>query len=484
MIQDYFLAHPRRSSLAVGAGLAVIGLGIGALLGFAGPIITLAVLLTLAVSLISLVSIEVGLWGVIGVITLLPFATLPFKLILTPTFLDLALGIVVLVYLIQWMSGHRRRLILTPAHGPIIAFILLAIFAFILGLSNGPLTSNLIRKFAEFILSIGFAIIVVDYVRTPEKLRSLVRVLLLAGTAAALVAIVLYVLPAAFSERALNALGVVGYPTGAVLRYIEDNPENALRAIGTSVDPNAFGGLMAMFGALAAPQLVTRHPLFGRRWISWLGFLLIAIALILTFSRAAMAGLLAAMLLIAALRYRRLLLIILIGAILIVFLPTTQEYMGRFIEGFQIADLATQMRIGEYRDAFTLLGRYPIMGVGFAGAPDIDIYLGVANAYLTIAEEMGFVGLGAFLLVIAVIFAWALQHQRTALQRPALAASWLGLHAGLVAALMVGFFDHYFVNLEFQPAQTIFWLFVGLALVASRFARDEPGKLQNLQISS
>ncbi|MFQ5407742.1 MAG: O-antigen ligase family protein [Anaerolineales bacterium] len=470
MLRDYYYTHPRMSAFAVGVALAVTAAGVGALLGYTGPIITLAVLAALGAGVLAFGSLEVGFWGVVAVITLLPFATLPFKLILTPTFLDLALGAVMLVYAVQWMAGYRRNFMTTPAHAPIIAFIVLAVFAFVLGLRNGPLTSNLLRKFAEFVLSIGFALVVVDYVRTRERLRGLVRIVLIAGTAAALIAIVLYALPPTLSQRALNALGVVGYPTGAVLRYIEDNPENAQRAIGTSVDPNAFGGLMAMIGALAAPQLVTRRPLFGRRWIAWAAFGLIIAALILTFSRAAMAGLVAGMLLIALARYRRLLLVLALGGGAIALLPATQAYVLRFVEGIQFADLATQMRVGEYRDAFTLLGRYPVVGVGFAGAPDIDIYLGVANAYLTLAEEMGFVGLAMFIAVVAVIFGWALVHRRAALHDRNLAATWLGLYAGLVAALMVGFFDHYFVNLEFQPAQTIFWLYVGLALAATRQA--------------
>ena len=54
-----------------------------------------------------------------------------------------------------------------------------------------------------------------------------------------------------------------------------------------------------------------------------------------------------------------------------------------------------------------------------------------------------------------------------------LASAWLGLYAGIVAALVVGFFDHYFVNLEFQPAQAIFWLFIGLALAGTRLAAEQ-----------
>jgi hypothetical protein len=41
--------------------------------------------------------------------------------------------------------------------------------------------------------------------------------------------------------------------------------------------------------------------------------------------------------------------------------------VAHFVEGLQGQDLATQMRFGEFKDAFILIERHPL-GVGFAGA--------------------------------------------------------------------------------------------------------------------
>ena len=49
-------------------------------------------------------------------------------------------------------------------------------------------------------------------------------------------------------------------------------------------------------------------------------------------------------------------------------------------------------------------------------------------------------------------------------------ALWLGAHAGLVAALAVGVVDHYFFQMSFQSAGTLFWLYVGLCLAATRLS--------------
>lgn len=467
-------------ALLIGAVAAVVAVAVGALVGYTGPLIAVVALAGAAAASWALLELEIGIWGVIAIIALLPFAALPVKIVFTPTFLDMAMGGVFFVYVMQWMSGRRYRLITTPAHAPILAFIVMAAFAFVAGLGNGPLTSNLIRHFAEFILSILFAFLIVDYVDSRQKLGRLVGIVLFCGAGAAFLGIALWLIPEDLAERALSALRVVGYPSGGVLQYIESDPELGQRAIGTSVNPNAFGGLLAIVGALAAPQLIAGKPVFGRRWLWAVAFVIIVVCLILTFSRTAMAGLVVAMLSVAAARYRKLLIVLLIGGLIILILPVTSDYVARFAEGAQGADLATQMRFGEYKDALILLSRYPVIGVGFAGAPDIDIYLGVSNAYLAIAQEMGFVGLGIFLVALAVVFGWAFDHRKKAYLDPTLEPLFLGLHSAIVAALVVGIGDHYFVNLDFQPAQTIFWLTVGLALSATRLARLDSADMNSV----
>src|SRR6185369_15831845 len=138
--------HGRAAALGLGGLIALGAVAVGALLAFAGPLIAVGVLLAGVMAIWALTSLEVGLWAAIGIMTLLPFAALPFKVVLTPTFLDLALGGAVLVYALQWMTGRRRRLALTPAHGPLAIFLALAVFSFVAGIPNGPLTTNLMRQ--------------------------------------------------------------------------------------------------------------------------------------------------------------------------------------------------------------------------------------------------------------------------------------------------------------------------------------------------
>jgi hypothetical protein len=85
---------------------------------------------------------------------------------------------------------------------------------------------------------------------------------------------------------------------------------------------------------------------------------------------------------------------------------------------------------------------------------------------------MGLVGLVVFFLAVGSVFGWGLVRRQAVYADENLTAIWLGLLAGLAAALTVGIFDHYFFNLAFQAAGTLFWIFIGLALAATRLARS------------
>ena len=160
-----FSANPWVAAGAL-AVLCVLGAALGgALVALGGPIIAAAVVVAVAAVLLVLREIEIGLAGLIGVVCLLPFAAFPFDIGITPTFLDAAIGAVVGVWALRLATGRQRQIVTSPITLPLAAFLLTALFSFVLGLQHGALTSYLLRHFAEMLLSIGFAIVVVDYCR-------------------------------------------------------------------------------------------------------------------------------------------------------------------------------------------------------------------------------------------------------------------------------------------------------------------------------
>ena len=477
------LARPVHPSWLLGVLIGLAAVSGGILLAFGGPIAAVGAILALVAAGAVLRDIEIGFWGVVLVVCLLPFATIPVDIGLTPTLLDIIIAATVGIWILRLVTGQRREVVTSVITVPLLIFILVTLFSFIFGLANGPLTANLLRHFAELLISIGFVLVLVDYFVNWDRLERIAKIIILSGAAAAAIAILLWLVPDLAANEFLNLFQRVGYPGGQVIRYIEDNPDLAERAIGTSVDPNALGGLLLMVGALTGAQVVSKKPLL-KRWITVIAFGLILLAVILTFSRGAMVGLIAGLIVIAVARYRKLVPYMLLIALLFLLLPFAQDYLARFVEGFQGEDLATQMRFGEYRDALTLIGRYPIFGVGFAGSPDIDLYLGVANVYFTIGQQMGIVGLIAFFAVLSTLFGHAWINRGHFRDNERTDSIWLGLHAAVVGGLVVGLFDHYLFNIDFHHAVTVFWIFIGLAAATTRVGSGAAGRLNNTEDGS
>ena len=468
----------RLYAIAVGLSIGIVGAAIGLLIAGLGPLLATAALFGLLAGLYVITDVRIALYGIVLIVLLLPFGILPVKIAITPTLLDLALGGFLLVYLCQWMTGRRGGIKLTPAHTLIAIYLMWLVLAFALGLRHAAPSSSTLRQFAETILSISLVFILVDLLRSPAMLRRLVLVILLAIGAQAFLAVALYAAPDNLAEALLARLSRIGYPAGGVIRYIEDNPALRERAIGTWVDPNALGGILATAAIMIAPQIASSKPVIRRRWLTLLIFLLVALALLLTASRASFLALLAGLLVIATVRYRRLLPLLALAALLFLVLPQTQDYLDRLVQAFQGADLATQMRLGEWNDSLNLIGRYPLVGVGFTGTPDIDIYTDVANMYLMMANQIGLSGLLIFLIAMAGVLVYGARAWSAAKAQADFAAIHLGFHAALITGLVNAVADLYFFRLDFQSSITWFWLIVALCLASSRLARQaasEPG---------
>ena len=405
-------------------------------------------------------------------IGLLPFAALPFKVGFTPTFLDLALMALFFVWIMRIATRRQRELVGSPIGALVLGFVLMAVFAFANGLRYSRPSMTTVRNFAELALAVTLFFLLVNSLRTEEDINLVARLIMVAGAVAAGIAVIFYVIPQSWTVRVLDGLARFNYPGGyGALRFIEDSPDNAMRAIGTMVDPNVLGGFLALVALLTAPQLVSAHPLFRRGWVAlFLG--LDVLALYLTYSRSSLLGLLVGIVVIGLLRYRRWLLYGALGVVLLLFLPPAQTYVAHLVEGLMLQDRATLMRLGEYKDALALIGRYPWFGVGFGGSPDADLYVGVSSLYLLMAEIMGVIGVAAFLGVMIGFFvnmwrAWRLR------PGPRLEAVLMGVGAAVAGVLVSGILDHYLFNLVYPHMSVIFWTFIGLGMAAARIANYE-----------
>jgi len=341
--------------------------------------------------------------------------------------------------------------------------MLMAIFSFANGLTHSRASTFLLRRFVEIMLGIGIYFVAINTIRTEAELKWTVRWLMLAGWGCGAIAVLFYILPQDATVWVLDRLVRFDYPGGVgALRWIEDDPEGTMRAIGTAIDPNVLGGMMILVGGLLTPQLFARERLFPR-WLVTIMLGTALLALYWTYSRSALLGIASSLALLALLKYRRLIPLGIVGGLLLLLLPQTQEYVARLFDGLTGQDVATQMRFGEYQDALILIARYPLFGVGFTGVPDIDIYLGVSMLYLIIAEHMGIIGLLLFLGVMTAFFIQLFRAWRNHAITPGNEAILLGLSGAVLGALVSGIFDHYWFNMSYPHMTVLFWLHMGLA---------------------
>jgi O-antigen ligase len=457
--------HPRLAALLLAIGAILLGLVAGASVSV-GPVWAgWAVLLLLVASYVVLRSTLLTLISVFGVITLLPFGALPVKIALTPTFLELALLALLVSWLLRILTVPEDELRLSALAGPLVLFLGFTVFSLIIG-ANGRPDNLTLHNYVKFVLAVLIFFSVLNSLRTRTDLRWALRALLLGGIAAALIALALYALNDQTALRVLVALGRFGYPTsGRVLRYINDDPAGVERAIGTSVDPNSFGGMLALICAFSIAQLWARQPLLPRK-IIWPGAAAMALCVVLTFSRAALGGLVIATVLVAILGNRRLWYLLAGGAgaalVGIIVLGSGGEIVQRLIEGIQFRDQANLMRLAEYRNALTIIQHYPIFGVGFGNGPELGLITGVSSIYLAMAERIGLLGLGTFIAIMGTFFVRMVRGLRTL---DAERQSWLlGVLASLASALAGGLLDHYYFNIEFSHMVALFWAMVGIGV--------------------
>lgn len=464
------LARTIRGPVAVALGGVLLGLIGGLAVARLGPILPLLLLVGAIGAALILVEPRWGLLGTLGIVTILPFGTLPFKVGLTPTLIECALGLTWLVFALRVFLRRDERLLPTALDGPLAFFLIITLFAFVLGLS-GSYTTATTHDYVKMLLAISIFFLVGNLLRTRDDLRLALTTLTALGAAAAALGLALWAIGAR-AEAILARLAIVGYPTGKIIRYLEDDPAKAIRATGTGVDPNSFAGLLMVVLVLAIGQFAARRA-FVPRVITAPAIPLLGLCLLLTQSRASWLGAAVGVAALALLRYRRLLPPIVLAVPLVLVLGIGRSFSTRFVLGVRLQDPATQLRLAEYRNALAIIREHPVFGVGFGAAPSIDLQTGVSSVYLTLAERVGLLGLGLYLLLLAII---GLQLRPAIFERrardSAAGEATLALGGALLAGVVAGILDHYFFNITFPHMVALFWGLVGLALVAARLAHE------------
>jgi O-antigen ligase len=435
-----------RPTLAIAVLVLLVGVGCGALAALVSPIYAVGGVVATLTGVVVASSRRLSMLAFLAVATLLPFAVLPVSIGgIKPTLIDATVTLLLITWLLGLFTRRESWRPSTPLDVPLTLFIAVSFAAFVMGTAYAA-TAEGTRQYLKLVNSTLFFFTVTQLLRTRRDLKGLLEALVAGGALSAVIGAALYHLPASTATAALRALRPLGYPAGDVLRYVEDAGvrTETLRAIGTSVDPNVYGALLLLTGVLAVGGFLASE---GRaRRLHGAAALVIAYALLITLSRGSWVGFAAAVSLVVGRRNRRIALALPPLAVVVILLAgaEVERFGEHFLKAVYAQDQATGMRLGEYKDALNLIQQYPLLGIGFGGAPSSDLYLGVSSTYLLIAEEMGLIGLGLFLVV-----AWR-----------ALRAGWRGAGDPVALTCLAAF-----VGLL---VAALFWLAAALVTLSSR----------------
>ncbi len=264
------------------------------------------------------------------------------------------------------------------------------------------------------------------------SLRAVAAVVTAGAALQALVAIVIH-LSGPAGIQALEGLGTAGYPSTGVARFLPD--QVTPRATGLLVDPNVLGVTLAA----ALPFGLVWIGGSGRRTALGLAALtLIGVALIFTISRASWIAAAAGLLVWLALVRPRL--AAAAAAVLgVAVIAAPIEPFERIRQGLLASDRSAALRVNEFREATRVIGRFPLLGVGYGDAPHPDVFVGVSNAWLWLGERAG---VAAGLTHLVMLGGAARAAITSATVDPALRP----LLASLAAFTTAGLFDHHIVS--------------------------------------
>lgn len=370
------------------------------------------------------------------------------------------------VLMLVWASLMAHRLFTLynpPVHllrteRWLIALMLFSALPFVIGQLTVHVDGNGPINWVRWLFNLSPLFLVPRLLGDVQSREQMVVAILLGTLFMLLLSIPVY-LQTGNSTGIISVIGGLGYSN---LDTLNQGLSGLSNRMGTPwTHPNIAGGAMAMLLPLAFCIGMTREGVV--RHLGLVVSVLALAGLLFTGSRGALVSLMLVMCWMARNRIpyvgRMLTAGAIFGALLLMFYPPLQE---RFIGLFSSDDASTAVRFEEYSHFLDAMSMFPL-GIGFKVDPPVPGtgLWGISNLWLNYIYKLGLPGA---LIFIGVTVVW----WREARLPPALVtlnretALWLGTRVGVLAALLSGFFDHYFSFTTVLVA--LFWLLLGLNL--------------------
>ncbi len=391
-------------------------------------------------------------------------------------------GLVLAAWLAKMVAAREIKTVHPPLLLPLLTFL----GAILLSLTVTLSLQYSLKEVLKWLEVLGIYLFVVNAIGRREA-KVLVLLILLAGISQALLGIYQF-------------FGRVG-PEGFLLfgRF--------MRAHGTFEQPNPYGGYLGLvlplayslaFGAKGEGRREEGFTLYSLLLTPYLltalatmGLILMLTALLMTWSRGAWLGFMAAFIVMNAVRSRRaailfalglilLSLVIVMGGLQLLPMAITQRFLDflPFLGGVDIrqvevtpANFAVVERLAHWQAGWDMFSEHPWLGVGIGNyepvypayaLPYWDEPLGHAhNYYLNIAAEAGLVGLSAYLALWVAIFWQAWQAVRRT------SGYWQGVAVGILGTLIHLAVHNFFDNLYVHGMYVHIAVLLGLIFIAA-----------------
>lgn len=245
------------------------------------------------------------------------------------------------------------------------------------------------------------------------------------------------------------------------------------------VDPTTSGQIVRVFASMGNPNYLAEYmalylPLAGALWLQQprrrlelaVPVGLMALALLLTYSRGGWLALIIAVVVFVLLRLPRLSLLFVLGA-LAAPLVAPESIVRRFVSAFTLEDTSNQYRVNLWGGVVDMLREVWALGAGLGAEAFAAVYqefmpagaraAHAHNTYLQVTAEMGILGLVAVLWTLLAII------RRTFVvgvnqRQPAMVAA---VPAALIGLLFHGLVEHIWYNPKLLFA---FWAVAGLGI--------------------
>lgn len=247
------------------------------------------------------------------------------------------------------------------------------------------------------------------------------------------------------------------------------------RLLSTWFDPNYLGGLFAVCTAITLAVAMAQPFRRGRWW--WAATAILSLAEVLTFSRSGYIGFVIALGIVVLVRSRVVAFLGLLALFSVVlFVPRVQER----VIGIRTVDETAQLRLVSYRNAFTVIGDHPYLGIGYNLYKYVQVEYnfidkttehsasGSDSSILSIWVTTGIVGLIVYLWLFVALLKelWKTWKDKT------LPKVWQGFGLGALAG-MIGLFAHsQFVNgLQYPHLMEVMWLLVAMSIAVRQTSK-------------